>query len=609
MREGHKLTEIRNKPGADSAIVFIHGFKGDVDDTWGLFPTLLGTEVALADWNILSLGYNTSLLPGTRGIWSADPDLPILGLQLQTRLGIAPLVRHTRIALIAHSMGGLVAQRALVDDPKLADRIKYLFLFGTPSAGLTKAGILARLLGPLFGKQVHNMASGGEFISTLRATWTRSFGTPPEADPPFQLFVVAGDRDQFVPPAASLEPFPRRFQRVVTGDHLAMVKPADGKSESVQLVIAALTAASGTAQPTPSLRLAAEQGVSEVASRVVAAKGTTLTEAEIVEAALAFDRAGERSRSIELLQRHIGLGTDVQGTLAGRVKRRWLQEGDPEDATWALALYGAALATATANEDHEQVYYHAINVAFLKFVAHGDLAQARDYAGIALAHTAQSPREYWCVTTNAEAYLYLGNQPRALELYREAMSMNVAQWKLLSAGFQAQHVAAKLGATALQDALKALFDAEPPRRNRIFVSYSHRDQAALDELRLILKPLLKDGELEVWDDTRIKPGGKWDDEIKQALTTCRVTVLLVSAEFLASDYVARYELPVLLDAADSGDVVVLWVLLSPALYEETRLKNYQAAHNVAIPLAMLAEPARRQAWKDIAVKVKAAVFS
>ena len=53
---------------------------------------------------------------------------------------------------------------------------------------------------------------------------------------------------------------------------------------------------------------------------------------------------------------------------------------------------------------------------------------------------------------------------------------------------------------------------------------------------------------------------------------------------------------------------VLWVLLSPALYEETRLKDYQAAHSLGSPLAALPEATRRQAWKEIAIRVKQATF-
>jgi pimeloyl-ACP methyl ester carboxylesterase len=119
---GHRISQVRKRNGVDRAILFIHGFSGDEQDTWASFPALTGTDVSLNGWDILSLGNSTSLLPDVRGIWPADPDLPILALRLRTRLGIAPLRQHPSLALVAHSMGGLVVQRALLDDPGLVPR-------------------------------------------------------------------------------------------------------------------------------------------------------------------------------------------------------------------------------------------------------------------------------------------------------------------------------------------------------------------------------------------------------------------------------------------------------------------------------------------------------
>jgi hypothetical protein len=113
-------------------------------------------------------------------------------------------------------MGGLIAQQALVEDNVLSTRIRHLFLFGTPSAGLRTASIFSRLLGPLVGVQVHNMGEGTDFIRELRSSWSQSFGDHPR----FRLYAIAGDRDQFVPPVSSLMPFAREYHRVVTGDHL-----------------------------------------------------------------------------------------------------------------------------------------------------------------------------------------------------------------------------------------------------------------------------------------------------------------------------------------------------------------------------------------------------
>ena len=83
-----EMREIRKRPG-ESAIVFLHGFTGDASGTWDKFPLILKASDSLRDWDIFSLGYSTSLLPGTRGLWAADPDLPILAIEFFTRFEIS----------------------------------------------------------------------------------------------------------------------------------------------------------------------------------------------------------------------------------------------------------------------------------------------------------------------------------------------------------------------------------------------------------------------------------------------------------------------------------------------------------------------------------------
>src|SRR2546425_10101985 len=87
---------------------------------------------------------------------------------------------------------------------------------------------------------------------------------------------------------------------------------------------------------------------------------------------------------------------------------------------------------------------------------------------------------------------------------------------------------------------------------RVFVSYSHKDQRWLDRLHVHLKPLERQGLVELWDDTRIAAGTIWRSEIKQAIDTAQVAVLLISADFLASDFIAADELPPLLRRAESA---------------------------------------------------------
>jgi len=101
----------------------------------------------------------------------------------------------------------------------------------------------------------------------------------------------------------------------------------------------------------------------------------------------------------------------------------------------------------------------------------------------------------------------------------------------------------------------------------VFVSYSHKDRKWLDDLRPHLTALARDRGIEVWDDTRIRAGEQWREEIHAALTSARIAVLLVSANFLESSFIADNELPPLLEAAESGGTMILQIVLGPCRIE------------------------------------------
>ena len=55
------------------------------------------------------------------------------------------------------------------------------------------------------------------------------------------------------------------------------------------------------------------------------------------------------------------------------------------------------------------------------------------------------------------------------------------------------------------------------KRNHVFVSYSHKDKKWLSRLRVHLRPLIREGEIDLWDDSRIQPGLNWRNEIQQVI--------------------------------------------------------------------------------------------
>lgn len=93
---------------------------------------------------------------------------------------------------------------------------------------------------------------------------------------------------------------------------------------------------------------------------------------------------------------------------------------------------------------------------------------------------------------------------------------------------------------------------QPVPRTKIFISYSHVDMAWLSRLQVHLRPLQRTGLIEVWDDTRLAGGDQWREAIAEAIASAKVAILLISPDFLASDFIATEEVPRLLQRAARG---------------------------------------------------------
>jgi hypothetical protein len=142
----------------------------------------------------------------------------------------------------------------------------------------------------------------------------------------------------------------------------------------------------------------------------------------------------------------------------------------------------------------------------------------------------------------------------------------------------------------------------PAPRPRLFISYSHRDGAWLSRFQVMLRPLLDAEQLEVWDDTRIVPG-KWRAQIDRAMADSHVALFLVSAYFLASEFITRHELPQLLKYVEERGLRVVWVLLDDCLWEVSALADYQG-ENAAQPLTLLSEGEQSRAIKKACVRIQ-----
>lgn len=426
----------------------------------------LAQENGLNGWDIFSYGYATSIKRiGTFGFWTADPNIERLALGLRTAASLPPLNKYQSLAFIGHSMGGLIIQEALANETstvvteQLAYRVSHVILFGSPSGGLSKTKTFLGFL----KRQIKDMGTGeSSFFRRVRPQWDTRFKTRPEdivGNHPFKFLVVAGDQDEFVPAASSLRPFHARYQRIVSGDHLTIVKPSSNTTPSMQLVVDAFCHNTSNVSALDSARVAVEMGEFHRAIQLFRLHPAELDMPTLVQYSLALDGVGQREEAIQVLTAHGKSHSDALGTLGGRLKRKWRVERRAADANAALEYYQEGYRLALLQQDQSQAYYHAINVAFLSLLFQRDSTTAKIWAEHALTacHAAVSDASVWRITTEGECLLVLGHEEQALPYYQDALAKGGSPWELRSAYEQAYSVAEHLGHKHICQDLQKLF--------------------------------------------------------------------------------------------------------------------------------------------------------
>ncbi|MEM1339012.1 MAG: leucine-rich repeat protein [Bacteroidota bacterium] len=127
------------------------------------------------------------------------------------------------------------------------------------------------------------------------------------------------------------------------------------------------------------------------------------------------------------------------------------------------------------------------------------------------------------------------------------------------------------------------------KRHPIFISYSHKDQTWLEKLRPHLKVLQKEGlEIDPWDDTKIESGAKWREVIENKLNAASAAILLISTNFLASDFITENELPPILQKADQRGLKIYCLIVSASRFtSHPELSAYETVNDPKEPLDSL----------------------
>lgn len=144
-----------------------------------------------------------------------------------------------------------------------------------------------------------------------------------------------------------------------------------------------------------------------------------------------------------------------------------------------------------------------------------------------------------------------------------------------------------------------------PRGKTIFISYSHNDSEYLERLMVHLKPLQRQGLIDPWVDTRLLAGDKWKTEIEKSLKSAKAAILLISADFIASDFIVEDELPPLLSNAETKGTLIIPVILKPCRFtREKNLNVFQAINSPDEPLSALNENDRELIYDTVAQRIE-----
>jgi len=231
-------------------ILFIHGLGGS-KETWGEFPTIMSrdSEIDKNHYDVVFHEYDTELLSfksalpliGTMGKFLEIPFVGTMAMGLSSALGELPTINelarllhskidfgsyapYERIYIVAHSMGGLIAQKYLVDRLNQHEplKVKKLILYDVPNHG----SALATIATIYNHSQIKQMAKNSEFITELNRR--SEFHA---IDQEVETYYVVCSKGSVVDTASATAGFKKKSHEL-DRTHTSIVKPIDSKDDS-----------------------------------------------------------------------------------------------------------------------------------------------------------------------------------------------------------------------------------------------------------------------------------------------------------------------------------------------------------------------------------------
>lgn len=144
---------------------------------------------------------------------------------------------------------------------------------------------------------------------------------------------------------------------------------------------------------------------------------------------------------------------------------------------------------------------------------------------------------------------------------------------------------------------------------KLFISYSHKDEVHLENLRTHLIPLERRRLIEPWFDGHVLPGDNLDERIAAALGQADVIILLVSPDFIASEYCHAKEMATAIERHQQGAARVLPIILRECQWRQEPFGRLKALPKDGKPIAMASWQHTDTIWNSIAEAIEAVVTS
>jgi len=145
----------------------------------------------------------------------------------------------------------------------------------------------------------------------------------------------------------------------------------------------------------------------------------------------------------------------------------------------------------------------------------------------------------------------------------------------------------------------------PDKPIEVFFSYAHKDEKLRDKLANHLANLQSRGVIQKWHDRRISPGNEWDKHISGHLNTADIILLLISSDFMASDYACCIEMQRAVERHDNREARVIPIILRPCDWKGAPFSKLQPLPKNARPVTKWRN--RDDAFLDVVEGIRAAI--